>query len=233
MGWPNLPLDLRGPLGLVGAGLLAGAAALVTAGITGGGNSNQGAASVEAAVIGSSEMPAGSAEASEDGPIPLVEPAGDLASVEVIPPAIARPVIDPEPAPLSEVSPATRPPVALLSPQQAGGGPVSIPARAGMAEVVYIVRLRGAPEADLITRNFRRDPQAAYAAWADLIERVPELAEFELAGATYSGELRLLFRMPSATPAAVRAIQDRLLAIEGVAYADPDFIAHPGKEDTP
>lgn len=108
-----------------------------------------------------------------------------------------------------------------------------MPARAGTSEVAFIVRLRGAPEVDVITRNFRRDPAAAQTAWLELVARIPALADFELSGASYSGELRLLYRMSSATPAAVRTVQDRLLAIDGVSYADPDYVAHPGKEETP
>ena len=107
------------------------------------------------------------------------------------------------------------------------------PARADGTEVHFIVRLKGAPEIDEITRNFKRDPAAAQTAWGELVTRLPGLADFSLVGASYSGEIKLAYQMPpgaSATPEDIRAVQDRLLKVEGVSYADPDYIAHPGKE---
>jgi len=125
---------------------------------------------------------------------------------------------------------------------EAGGGgsgpaasqaPIERPARAEGTEVHFIVRLKGAEEIDTITRNFKRDPEAAQAAWRDLTARVPALSDFTLAGASYSGEIKLAYQMPPgapATPEDIRAVQDRLLKIEGVSYADPDYVAHPGKD---
>jgi hypothetical protein len=110
------------------------------------------------------------------------------------------------------------------------------PARAEGTEVHFIVRLKGAPEIDTITRNFKRDPAAAQAAWDELVIRVPAMAEFALVGASYSGEIKLAYQMPPgapATPEDIRSVQDRLLNVEGVSYADPDYIAHPGKETPP
>lgn len=107
------------------------------------------------------------------------------------------------------------------------------PARAEGTEVQFIVRLKGAPEIDVITRNFKRDPAAAQTAWQDLVTRLPGLGDFTLAGASYSGEIKLAYQMPPGTPATpeeIRAVQDRLLKIEGVSYADPDYVAHPGKD---
>jgi len=111
--------------------------------------------------------------------------------------------------------------------------PLERPARADGTEVQFIVRLKGAPEIDTITRNFKRDPAAAQAAWQELVTRLPGLSAFTLAGASYSGEIKLAYQMPPGTPATpeeIRAIQDRLLKIEGVSYADPDYVAHPGKD---
>ncbi len=119
---------------------------------------------------------------------------------------------------------------------QVESAPVAVverPARANGTEVQFIVRLKGAPEIDTITRNFKRDPSAAQSAWQDLVTRLPGFGDFTLAGASYSGEIKLAYQMPSGTPAtpeAIRAVQDRLLKIEGVSYADPDYIAHPGKD---
>ncbi|WP_291200159.1 hypothetical protein [Hyphomonas sp.] len=111
--------------------------------------------------------------------------------------------------------------------------PVERPARADGTEVQFIVRLKGAPEIDTITRNFKREPAAAQAAWQELVTRLPGLSAFTLAGASYSGEIKLAYQMPPgipATPEEIRAVQDRLLKIEGVSYADPDYVAHPGKD---
>jgi hypothetical protein len=111
--------------------------------------------------------------------------------------------------------------------------PVERPARAEGTEVQFIVRLKGAPEIDIITRNFKRDPAAAQTAWQELVTRLPGLGDFTLAGASYSGEIKLAYQMPPGTPATpeeIRAVQDRLLKIEGVSYADPDYVAHPGKD---
>jgi hypothetical protein len=55
-----------------------------------------------------------------------------------------------------------------------------------------------------------------------------------LVGASYSGEIRLAYQMPPGvepTRAAIRSVQEKIMAVDGVAYADPDYIAHPGKED--
>ena len=107
------------------------------------------------------------------------------------------------------------------------------PARADGIEVHFIVRLKGAPEIDEITRNFKRDPAAAQTAWGELVTRLPGLADFSLVGASYSGEIKLAYQLApgaSATPEDIRAVQDRLLKVEGVSYADPDYVAHPGKE---
>jgi hypothetical protein len=117
--------------------------------------------------------------------------------------------------------------------QGAQAEPTVRPARAEGTEVHFIVRLKGAPEIDEITRNFKRDPAAAQTAWGELVTRLPGLADFSLAGASYSGEIKLAYQMPpgaSATPEDIRAVQDRLLKVEGVSYADPDYVAHPGKE---
>lgn len=225
MDWSGLPFDVRGPWGIAGVGLIAGSAALIAASIGGGAPAPDAEASVTEFAM---------ARPFTDDPAPVTRrgssasgaaPVWDNGSAPV-----DQPVTDPEPAPLPPES-EVRPSVPRVTSQQAGGG--VMPARAGTSEVIFIVRLRGAPEVDVMTRNFRRDPAAAQAAWRQLVARVPELADFELSGASYSGEIRLLYRMPSVTPAGVRAVQDRLLAIEGVSYADPDYVAHPGKEETP
>lgn len=221
MGWTRVPLDVRGPLGVLGIGLLAGAAGLAVAGLR-----------------------AGEGAGNEAGVRELAS-ANDQSHSEALPPSSPRPafdpppgrpalIIDPEPAPLPPDDPEEDavPLIPQVTIQQQGGSGV-LPARAGTAEVVFIVRLKGAPEVDIITRNFKRDPAAAQTAWLELTTRIPVLAEFELSGASYSGEIRLSRRLAEATPEAIKQVQDRLLAIEGVAYADPDYVAHPGQKDKP
>lgn len=224
MSWARFPVDVRGPFGLLGVGLLAGAAGLGVLGIQDGGKPGDNGGYTEYAAADLND--------------PLVRP--EPLRPDLNPPqGRPSPVIDPEPAPLPPDEPEedeTAAPALSPIPQvtvQRQGQTSAAPQRAGAAEVVFIVRLKGAPEVDIITRNFRRDPAAAQAAWADLVTRIPALAEFELTGASFSGEMRLTRRLPDANPAAIRTVQDRLLAIEGVAYADPDYVAHPGEKETP
>jgi len=100
-------------------------------------------------------------------------------------------------------------------------------------EIVYIVRIKGEPEIDVISRNFKRDRAAADIAWANLQSRYPVLQDFRLVGASYSGEIRLGYLLPPGlepTRATINDIQNRIMQVESVAYADPDYVAQPGKE---
>lgn len=109
-----------------------------------------------------------------------------------------------------------------------------ITAQATGVEITFIVRIKGAPEIDSVARLYKRDPAAAEQAFADYVRRTPALRDFVLVGASYSGEIRLAYQMPPGvepTRAAIRSVQERIMAVDGVAYADPDYIAHPGKED--
>jgi len=207
MAHSRAPLHLGGPLGAIGLGCVGGAVALAIAAIN-----NTPAES--AAVPGSAPVMSVDIQSPSAGERPAVEAGPDLAS--------PRPRPDPG-IPVAEIAQAGGP----------TGGPSERPARAEGTEVHFIVRLKGAPEIDTITRNFKRDPTAAQAAWQDLTQRIPALADFTLAGASYSGEIKLAYQMPPgapATPEEIRAVQDRLLNIEGVSYADPDYVAHPGKD---
>ena len=109
-----------------------------------------------------------------------------------------------------------------------------IMAQATGVEVTFIVRIKGAPEIDSVARLYKRDPAAAEQAFADYVQRTPALRDFVLVGASYSGEIKLAYQMPlgvEPTRAAIRSVQEKIMAVDGVAYADPDYIAHPGKED--
>ena len=117
----------------------------------------------------------------------------------------------------------------------AESGPDGVmPADTTSAEIVYIVRIKGAPEIDTIARNFKRNRETADAAFADLVATRPGLSEFALVGASYSGEIKLMYVLPPGTPPTrdvVMEIKANIMAIEGVAYADPDYVAHPEKEN--
>lgn len=213
MAGSRAPLHLGGPLGALGLGCFAGAVAL--------------------AVTAINTAPRPPVRVEAPGSVLAMDLGSELSPS-------ARPA-SPQEHPLPDIGGAGRPPQSAIVPvvetaQAQTEPPAQIgerPARAEGTEVHFIVRLRGAPEVDTITRNFKRDPAAAQAAWQDLAARLPGLAEFTLVGASYSGEIKLAYQMPpgaGASPAEIRAVQDRLLKIEGVSYADPDYIAHPGKD---
>ena len=208
MAGTRAPLHLGGPLGALGLGCVGGAVALAIAALNNDpppGNPAPGSAPVLSVDI---ESPS----AREPSQMQAAD------SFEHSGPASAEPLI-----PVAEIAQV----------QGAPADPSVRPARADGTEVHFIVRLKGAPEIDEITRNFKRDPAAAQTAWGELVTRLPGLADFSLVGASYSGEIKLAYQMPpgaSATPEDIRAVQDRLLKVEGVSYADPDYIAHPGKE---
>jgi len=203
MAGTRAPLHLGGPLGALGLGCVGGAVALAIAALSNDpppGDPAPGSAPVMSVDIESPSAP----EPSQ------MQAAG---SFERSGPASAEPLI-----PVVEIAQAE---------------PSVRPARADGTEVHFIVRLKGAPEIDEITRNFKRDPAAAQTAWGELVKRLPGLADFTLVGASYSGEIKLAYQMAPgapATPEDIRAVQDRLLKVEGVSYADPDYVAHPGKE---
>ena len=208
MAGTRAPLHLGGPLGALGLGCVGGAVALAIAALNNEpppGNPAPASAPVLSVDLDSPSAP-------EPSQMQAAE------SFERSGPAAAEPLI-----PVAEIAQV----------QGAQAEPTVRPARADGTEVHFIVRLKGAPEIDEITRNFKRDPAAAQTAWGELVTRLPGLADFSLAGASYSGEIKLAYQMPpgaSATPEDIRAVQDRLLKVEGVSYADPDYVAHPGKE---
>lgn len=210
----RVPLHLGGPLGALGLGCFAGAVAL--------------------AVTAINNRP--------DPPPIRPDSAGTVLAMDLeseLSPS-ARPA-RPQEHPLPDIGGAGRPPQSEIVPvvelaQAQTAPPAQIaerPARAEGTEVHFIVRLKGAPEVDVITRNFKRDPVAAQTAWSELVARLPGLADFTLVGASYSGEIKLAYQMPpgaGTSPAEIRAVQERLLKVEGISYADPDYIAHPGKD---
>lgn len=193
-------LHLGGPLGLAGLGMLAGAAGLIV--FAGGERETS---------TGSETVSSTIAERERQGEVGTVT----VQEVQVID-------VAPQPLPL----PGKAGPSAVKA-------PVTLPASAKGAEVTFIVRLKGQPEIDIISRNFKKDPDMAQKAYADLSERLPGLKDFQLVGASYSGEIKLAYQLaPGVEPtrSAIDDIKSRIMAIEGVAYADPDYVAHPGED---
>jgi len=214
MAGTRAPLHLGGPLGAIGLGCVGGAVALAIAALNNDPPEPQPAATASPVLTVETSSPA----VSEDRPVlPAGSAAAGLGEAPALPP--------------DEL-----PTAAIAQAQVAPLVPAERPARLEGTEVHFIVRLKGAPEIDTITRNFKRDPDAAQAAWKDLVTRLPGLSEFTLVGASYSGEIKLAYLLPPGAPARpddIRAVQDALLKVEGVSYADPDYVAHPGKDPTP
>jgi len=140
---------------------------------------------------------------------------------------VAPPADAPQPDP--------RPPIGSVGVEQVQAASASkdAPSASGAAEIIFIVRLKGRPEIDTICRNYKRDRDTAQAAFDDLAADIPALKDFKLVGASYSGEISLAYTLPAgvdATRGRIEEIRTRILSIEGVAYADPDFVAHPGED---
>lgn len=200
------PIHMGGPIGLAGLTLLAGSASLmVMAGVD------------REEVDPVPHAPGAVIETAE--PLRPHTPGQDAAGrLEQV--AIAD-APEPDHLPARQALPASPP------------EPMAIPASAEGTEIIYIVRIKGAPEIDTIARNFKRDPATAHQAYGELCNRLPALREFELVGASYSGEIRLAYQLaPGVQPtrSVMNEIKDKIMAIEGVAYADPDFVAHPGED---
>lgn len=140
-------------------------------------------------------------------------------------------VVSPVEAPKTD----PRPPIGSIGVEQVQAASTSkdAPAASGPAEVTFIVRLKGRPEIDTICRNYKRNRDTALAAFDDLAADIPALKDFKLVGASYSGEISLAYTLPAgvdATRGRIEEIRTRILSIDGVAYADPDFVAHPGED---
>lgn len=102
------------------------------------------------------------------------------------------------------------------------------------AEITFIVRIKGVSEIDEAARLYRRDYPGAQKAFAAYQTKTPALKDFRLVGSSYSGEVKLAYDLaPGVEPSrdVVREVQDKLTTIDGFSYADPDYIAHPGKKD--
>jgi hypothetical protein len=238
------PFHFGGPLGLAGLAIFAGALGL--AGLTGA-IPAVGAAPLEQpakAPTENSQQPVAPAPSKPVVSTPVRPPAADPAAKPVTKPT-AKPAVPQNPKrvatkpPVSADLPATKPPLPPKGAVSPAGDPGVQPARAAASaageQVIFIVRIKGADEIDEIARAFKKDRAAADKSFAALTRARPALAKFTLVGASYSGEIRLAYTLgkgETASHDAIKRLQDQLLEVEGVAYADPDGVAHPGKDES-
>ncbi|HRX74213.1 MAG TPA: hypothetical protein P5341_08930 [Hyphomonas sp.] len=196
----RIPPHLGGPLGLAGLALLAGATGIFVM-------------------------------AGSDDPAPAPLPSSHETALAVTDP---RPGEAPLPAPHDSALPMAQPAELPASAQTSAPAQIRLAqANTDSAEVIFIVRIKGEPEIDVISRNYKRDPAAAEIAWANLQSRYAVLKDFRLVGASYSGEIKLGYSLPPGlepTRATINEIQSRILQVESVSYADPDYVAQAGKE---
>ena len=168
--------------------------------------------------------------AGSDGPAP------ETIRPEIVQPAAEPRPRDPVPAPgirPDDALPMAQPAELPASAETRTPAPAKIAQAGPGAEIIFIVRIKGEPEIDVITRNFRKDPAAAEIAWSNLQSRYPVFGDFRLAGASYSGEIKLAYSLPPGlepTRATINEIQSRILQVKSVSYADPDYVAQAGKE---
>ena len=201
------PIHLGGPLGLAGLAMLAGATGIFVVAGSGG------------------TVPAPSQQEADDRD-------RDDRELALADTGAHRP--DPRPARPEAAIPMAQPAELPASAETRSKAETKLAqADTSGAEVIFIVRIKGEPEIDVISRNFKRDPAAADIAWANLQSRYPVLKDFRLAGASYSGEIKLGYRLPPGlepTRATINEIQSRIMQVQSVSYADPDYVAQPGKE---
>ena len=209
------PFHFGGPMGLAGLAMLAGSAGLFL--VAGG------------ASLSPAKTTMGAAE--EPMTTPSETPTADVVQRPATNnDAESEPVTQPAAVPTG--GEATRPAPTEVKQERADSGSIK-PASGQGTEVTFIVRIKGSEEADIIARNFKRDPAAARQAYAKLCDRSPALRDFQLVGASYSGDLKLTYQFAAnepASPDAIRSVRETILAVDGVAYADPDRVAHPGKD---
>lgn len=89
-----------------------------------------------------------------------------------------------------------------------------------------IVRFDDEPVLDELARNFRKDPDAARARFAQWAADKPALKGLILERASYSGELVLTNSGPRTRDQAIKDIE----AMDNIAYVEPDYSAETSKE---
>lgn len=98
-------------------------------------------------------------------------------------------------------------------------------------KATFIVKFKPDPAIDDVIAGWRNDREAAIAGFAGWAEDDPVFGEMTLEGCSYSGELllsRSLEAPVNGARGAVSALTTDIRGHSAVAYADPDFTAHPG-----
>ncbi|MEO0465711.1 MAG: hypothetical protein AAF216_04145 [Pseudomonadota bacterium] len=96
----------------------------------------------------------------------------------------------------------------------------------------FIVKFKPDPAIDDVIANWRSNREAALARFAGWAADDPLFSEMTLEGCSYSGELllaRSLSVQSTGARGAVSTLTGDIRSHSAVAYADPDFTAHPGK----
>ena len=127
--------------------------------------------------------------------------------------------------PITPIGPETQPVRPPVPPTHAHSKP---------DRVVFIVKVKNAPEFERAVRLYRKDKAAAEAAFESFIRKNPEFKGMKIVRGSYSGEARLEYTFPvgrNASKTAIQALQDKMKTVRGVAYADIDFVVHPTDED--
>ncbi|WP_300391120.1 hypothetical protein [Henriciella sp.] len=94
------------------------------------------------------------------------------------------------------------------------------------AQYAIIVKFENEPVTQEIGKTFRKDPEGTRQRFREWAADKPALQGLSLERASYSGELVL-------TGSGARSVDDvirGILAMDNVAYAEPDYIAEPSKE---
>ncbi len=97
-------------------------------------------------------------------------------------------------------------------------------------EARFIVKVNDAV-VDALTRQFRRDPEAARAAYQKWSAGKDGLEGLRLENCSYSGELILVHNFAGdevVTRPRLSQMLEKIRARDDVAYADPEYTAHPG-----
>lgn len=156
-----------------------------------------------------------------------------------LPPTMTLSEVPDAPAPLSSIEnepdiiAASGPLTIATAPSlQPARQPVPTPdAGEPVQPATFIVKFRETDAIDEVIANWRRDRDAAEAAYAAWAQDDPLFSTMEVVGCSYSGELILEASVPAAPAAArarVGALVDLIRGHSAVAYADPDFTAQPG-----
>ncbi len=92
--------------------------------------------------------------------------------------------------------------------------------------VDFIVKVRGDGELDACLEAYREDPRRGRELFRRWASDKPQLDGARLSGSTYSGEAIISYDTPADAPRRfTEEIHDRLMSINGVAYADRDYTA--------